>query len=1141
MMTLTKKQVVVGDRAGAIAAARYALGEADAPRHFDGPEGDEAHHRRGNTMWLGSEAGLGVLGLQPGQRVEARHLASAMEGRHVADRKVRVRKHGSIDALDEEGRPRLDEQGRPLKEKVVNNYELCFSVPKSVSILWALAGPELKARIEQVMFEAANGALEHLIATRRLVRGGKDAEGNREPDRLARGFVAAVSLHATARVADGERVPMPQLHLHIDLVGVVDEKGNLRTPESTALFKNSTMRLLGALARLHVAEAVRAMGFGIEGGTGKGERYFRVIGIAEELCERMSGRARDVLAWAGEIEAKKGTELSARERARGAAATRPEKAEVDPEEAKEVWEELGDEFALDRGGIEELGERTYPEPDREALREVLRRRVVEQVRAEGPTVSLGALESIAAEFAPRGLTLAETFGVLGQMQARGELIALEGDLITTGEIREREVYVRDVFLAAQAEPGEPVSAEALQAGIEAAELSLGGHELYPEQRRAVERLAAGEGWSILTGKAGTGKGPVLEALAAAHRHDDWKVIATAVDGATTQRLAKQIRSEAHTLESLLRSYKSGELEITHRSLIVIEEASKLGLWQREELARIRALTQARFLEVGDVGQIGAIECPGMFEALIDAAGEERVVRLEEVRRHRDPDDPDRAHPWMGEMLDHLYGKDADGHAAVKVLRREGAITLHDTRREAMVGLVDRWEQHRLTHQTPAERTVLVVHGTNEEVDAVNVLAQQRRLRANQLGAEGVPAADRDYELRVGDVVMMREAAYRPEPELGADPFERPARIENGTMGIVSAADRSTGVVRVRFQDPAGGEREADVDLHELAERHADPLREPGERVPSLRLAYAWHPFPLQGGTWEYVGALWGHQSQGREETYSAAARMRFWLDVHTDRETIGFERNVAAYFRELGKKVGASRNKQASIASEPDTDVHLGKVPKAFGPTLQPEPADPAAEAELPLLWDPEETLADQARALGKAHLGKLHRRADRLAAQVAALEDEQLLELHDAGRRAFAELDRPAAMEAERLRAGRRKRQAEIERLQARRTALEEQAAEAKGLRGARRRKELGQAAAVLSTTIEKETEKLETLRTREAQLREEGHHPEEWVEEHGERFAAALAAERALTARVAELRPVSPEVDPLEAVVEAGPGVEL
>ncbi len=1139
MMTLTKKQVAVGDRAAALAAGRYALAEQDAPRFFDGEDGDEAHHRRGNTQWLGSEAGLEKMGLKLGQAVEAKHLASALQGRHVRDRKIRLRRPGSVDALDEDGKPRLDEQGRPVKEKVVNSYELCFSVPKSVSVVWALAGPELKVKIERAMLEAMNGALQHLVTTRPVIRGKRTAEG-REPDRPAQGFVAAVSLHATARVAEGERVPMPQLHVHADLVGVIDEKGNLRTPQSTALYKHSAMRLLGAMARLHIAEAMQGMDFGIEGGTGKGGRYFRVIGILEELCERMSPRTRDVLAWAAEIEAKKGVKLSARERARGAEATRPDKGEVDGGATVKVWEEEGAELGVGRDTLDELQARTYAEPDRDALREGLRAQVLACVRAEGPTISLPALHSIALEFAPRGLGREGAFEVLAEMRGAGELIALEDDLITTGEIRRRELYVSKVVREAMSTTGEAISEAGLQAGIAVAEQSLGGHSLFDEQREAVRRLGSDSGWSILTGKAGTGKGPVLEALAAAHRHDDWKVIATAVDGATTQRLAKQIRSEAHTLESLLRSYKSGELEITHRSLIVIEEASKVGLWHWDELARIREQTGARILAVGDRGQIGAIECPGMFDVMLDL-DEGQIARLQNVRRHLDPDRPGELHPWMGEMLDHLYGEESDGVAAVGVLRREGAITMHDTRREAMVAMVDKWEARRNEHSIPAENTVLVVHGTNEEVDAVNVLAQQRRLRAEELGAEGVRAADRDYELRVGDVVMMREASYQPEPEPGADPFERPARIENGTMGIVSDVDSAAGVVRVGFDDPAGGEREVEVDLHELRERHNDPLREPGQLVPSLRLAYAGHPFPLQGGTWDYVGALWGHVTQGREETYSAAARMRKWIDVHTDRETIGWERGDDALYVRLGKRIGSTRNKAASITFEEDTFVGIGQAPAVFGPVPEPDPLEPAAEAELPLLWEPEHTLADQARALGKSRLGKLHRRADRLGPQIGALTDTELLILHDRGQEALDRLDRGCAMEAERVQRGQAKRAAEIERLRARREALEAEAAEAKGLRGARRRKELGQAAAVLSTTIEKETEKLETLRTREAQLREEGHHPEEWVEEYGERFAAALAAERALTARVAGLRPVSPEVDPPEVAVEAGPGVEL
>ena len=86
----------------------------------------------------------------------------------------------------------------------------------------------------------------------------------------------------------------------------------------------------------------------------------------------------------------------------------------------------------------------------------------------------------------------------------------------------------------------------------------------------------------LTGRAGTGKGPVLHAAAEAYRAAGWRVIACAMDGTTARRMAEQLggKAPALTIEQLKVRIDSGAIEVDERTVMFVDEASKLdtGHW-----------------------------------------------------------------------------------------------------------------------------------------------------------------------------------------------------------------------------------------------------------------------------------------------------------------------------------------------------------------------------------------------------------------------------------------------------------------------------------------------------------------------------------------------------------------------------------
>ena len=382
---------------------------------------------------------------------------------------------------------------------------------------------------------------------------------------------------------------------------------------------------------------------------------------------------------------------------------------------------------------------------------------------------------------------------------------------------------------------------------------------------------------FLTGRAGTGKGPTLHAAAEAYRSSGWRVIACAMDGTTARRMAEQLggTAPALTVEQLKVRASGGRdrrrrphgdlrrrgLKARHRTL---GESSPAAVERHG--ATVRA--------VGHDGQHDAIRLPGLFsEMLCDA----RIptAELRQIRRHRDPDNPGQAHPWLRDYQ--IAVDEGRGIDAVAILQEHHALKLYDTRAQAMGGMVEEWDQWRATIE-PAG-SALIVHGPNSDVDLVNELAQQKRLEAGELGEQAIRAVDRDYLLRPGDIVAIRNAAYTFPAQPGRP---RPKRIENGQVAIVEAVDPERDTLTLLLDEPGSDPRLVEIDQARLRSEHAA-----GKRTAAVRLNYAFHSFPAQGATVHGTATLAGHWSQAKQQTYVGDTRAIYRHTVHLARDDLG--------------------------------------------------------------------------------------------------------------------------------------------------------------------------------------------------------------------------------------------------------------
>jgi conjugative relaxase-like TrwC/TraI family protein len=356
MLTLRKIRVASGDWPAARRAAEYLLASRESPeavaREIDrlaarasSPEAERAP----TAIWLGSTPMLAQLGVEPGKRLVVKELGRALQGREAKSGK-RLRREGWIekDLLDEHHRRVYDEQGRPCRIRVrgTRSVDLTLSAPKSVSVVWSVAAPPLRAEIEAAMLAAAEAMLENMTLAKPVVP-------HLGALRLPHGFAAAAALHVLARAARGAPVPAPQLHVHCLVVGVKRPDGLFAAPELWGMFSRGAPLEGGAVGRAKLAERLVELGFEIV----QEDRYFEIAGVPPELIAQMSSRTREVTAATREREQEAGRELSNRERAAIALMTRmPKTDEALPARTVAEWAEVTARFGFTAQRVEALRE-----------------------------------------------------------------------------------------------------------------------------------------------------------------------------------------------------------------------------------------------------------------------------------------------------------------------------------------------------------------------------------------------------------------------------------------------------------------------------------------------------------------------------------------------------------------------------------------------------------------------------------------------------------------------------------------------------------------------------------------------------------------------------------------------------------------
>jgi conjugative relaxase-like TrwC/TraI family protein/excisionase family DNA binding protein len=797
-----------------------AQGRVDAIQSVaSGAEDYYTHASEARGVWLGRGAAtLELCGV-----VGANELRSLLEGVH----------------------PRTGEPLRHSSSPVrVAAFDLTFSAPKSVSLLYALGDTDAVRVAHDRAVREAFGYLERSAASVRRGRGGATVL---EADGLA----AAAFRHRTSRAGD------PQLHTHVVVANVArgaDLKWSALDGRRLYTHARAASFIYQAVLRAALTREL-----GVEW-TEVRDGIAEIVGVPAEVVQAFSRRRAEIEASLAE----RGTDGPRAAEAAALATRRVKDHAVDPERLAGEWRDRAAELGFDDRGIDRLTHRgrgvelddafvarithALLGPDGLTAHEssFARRDVIEALCNRLPggiAVNGETLERLAD-----GLLADDRVAVVAQRNPEdaGRFVRRDGRSIPIA-LQDRRFSTVELLAVEQRLVDRAVAGIDAGLGValhEHVERSLAARPTMSDEQVAMVRslTSDGAGVAVVLGRAGAGKTFALSAAHEAWARSDFPVLGAAVARHAAQQLEAETAIPSVSLAQLVAGLQRGE-RLPYRIVLVVDEAGMAGTRQLATMLDHVESARGKLVLVGDDRQLAAIDAGGAFGAL---ARRGLAIELTENRRQR--------HAWEREAVEHLRA--GRGEEAIAAYRAHDRVVVELDEDSVRERLVADWRA------ADEPSTTVMIALRRVDVSDLNARARVRMRSAGALGAE-------ELELRaggfsVGDHVLIRKN------HIGLD-------ISNGQRGVVVGVD-----VRARRLDLEVDGRRVSLgsDFLDDSTRHGDA---------TLTHGYAITGHAAQGTTVDRAFVLvdpsltqeWGYTAltRGRESNhlYLAAGRAQ-WRD-----------------------------------------------------------------------------------------------------------------------------------------------------------------------------------------------------------------------------------------------------------------------
>ncbi|WP_324341576.1 MobF family relaxase [Baekduia sp.] len=698
------------------------------------------------------------------------------------------------------------------RPKTVLAYDLTFSAPKSVSVVYGIGDRTVSPVVRDAHDEAVREALGYLERHAAWTRRGADGRNLLRGD----GLTVAAFRHRTSRAGD------PQLHTHAVVSNATNAEGRETALDGRALYAHQRTAglLYQAALRRSLTEKLGVEWEPVRNGAAE------ISGIDDHVLKHFSRRSQEIRERLAQLGAR-----SARAAEVAALETRRAKDyNVPTDRLRQEWRARAAELGLDRRALDLVLDRRTPgpalQPDLRAVAEHLgapggitenastfdRRDVLRdwaEAHREGARVE--RLEALADRW------LASPHAI--QLEQDGSRPQLGGTRYSTPEMMAIEDRV--------------VTDAARRQGTGVAQLDearvddrLATRSDVADEQAAMARslTTSGDGVQVVRAAAGTGKTRGLTAARDAWEADGVRVFGCALAARAAVEMESLAGIDSTTIARLLVDIDQGN-GLAPCSVLVVDEAGMVGSRTIDRLAQHAADTESKLVLVGDDRQLPEIDAGGAFRRLARDLG---AIELHQVHR--------QAEAWDRAALAQL--RQGEVQARSEAYRDHGRLVARPTADELRATLVEDWWE--AARRPDAGDAVMIAHRRSDVAD-LNGLARERMYRDGRLGEEELTTDRRAFA--VGDRVIARRN-------------DRRAGVVNGTRAEVVGVDLERRTVSLRTADGSG----RDLDASYLDDGWLDH-------------AYALTAHAAQGATVDRSFVL-GSDELYREWGYTALSRHR---------------------------------------------------------------------------------------------------------------------------------------------------------------------------------------------------------------------------------------------------------------------------
>jgi len=704
-------------------------------------------------------------------------------------------------------------------------WDLTFSVPKSVSVLWSQSSEENRQIIQRAHKQAVESALDYLQDTAAKTRRGK---GGTQLERA--GLIIACFEHSTSRALD------PQLHIHALVMNIgVREDGTVGTVSSLSIFQSKMV--IGALYRLELA-TILEQEFGVP--VTKHRTWFEILGVPQHLMDEFSKR-REII----EAELDRKGVSSAEASAVTALETRESKEAVARSVLFEDWKGIGQALGWSSVEADALYHVVPRGRDKEmelagAIYLAAERLTTRQAHFTARDFTRFAAEEAQAS----GLRIHELVAGVNHHLAHSKEIVRLGRYYGEDRFTTREMLLMEQSLLKNAEKLAENDAHELHPETVIGRLSK-RESLSEEQMKAVWHITSGTGaLAVVSGMAGTGKTMMLDTAREAWEKEGFSVHGGALATQAELELSKGAGIQSNTIAKLLFEIEKGRRLLGSKSILVIDEAGMVATPDMERLASHCLEVGAKLVLIGDERQLQPIGPGAPFMELGARYGQ---AELQDIRRQNDA--------WARKAVKDVA--EGNAQAALDEFVARGLVKVTDTKQDAMKALIKDWYEERV----PLKET-LILAALRAEAASLNVLAQAARLENGEIGGEAVLIGEAPFY--VGDRIRFTEN-------------HRAMGVTNGARGVVEKVDDLSTRVSVRLDS---GERVSfePGSMSDIALGYASTTHS-GQGSTSTRT------YILAGGTMQDREMSYVQASRAREQTKFYMTRLESGDEIaHLARE-----------------------------------------------------------------------------------------------------------------------------------------------------------------------------------------------------------------------------------------------------------------